>query len=74
MKSRRMRWVGHVVHMMTGEECHTGSWGKSRRKKILGRPTRRWEDNIKIYLRKLVWGDKLDPSGSGYDYNVLGSF
>jgi hypothetical protein len=32
----------------------------------LGKPRRRWEDNIKMYLRKLGWwGRELDHSGSG---------
>jgi hypothetical protein len=29
---------------------------KPEGKKPLGRPRRRWEDNIRIYLRELVWG------------------
>jgi hypothetical protein len=31
-----------------GRRMHIGSWGKARRKEILGRRRRRWEDNIKI--------------------------
>jgi hypothetical protein len=30
--------------------------GKPERKKPLGRPRRRWMDNIKIYLREIEWG------------------
>jgi hypothetical protein len=35
---------------------HTGSWGETRRKEKLGRARRRWEDNIKIDVRKIIWG------------------
>jgi hypothetical protein len=31
--------------------------GKPKRKRPLGRPRRRWEDNIKINLREIGWGD-----------------
>jgi hypothetical protein len=59
IKSRRMRWAGHVARM--GEVC-TGIWcGKPEGKRPLGRPRRRWEDNIKIYLpRRVMWGCGLD--------------
>jgi hypothetical protein len=30
-------------------------FGKTERKIPLGRPSRRWEDNIKMYLREIVW-------------------
>ena len=34
-------------------------------KRSLGRPRRRWEDNIKIQLQQVGWGHGLDRSGSG---------
>ena len=49
IKSRRMRWAGHVAG--TGErrgEVHTGFDGKPVRKRPLERPCRRWEDDIKM--------------------------
>jgi hypothetical protein len=39
-------------------------WKPERRRK-LGRPRRRWEDNIKMNLRDVGWGHGLDQSGSG---------
>jgi hypothetical protein len=39
--------------------------GKPEGKRPLGRPRRRWEDNIKIYLQEVGWGRGLDLDGSG---------
>jgi hypothetical protein len=39
--------------------------GKRAGKRQLGRPRRRWEDNIKIDLQKVGWGHGLDRAGSG---------
>jgi len=47
IKSRRMRWVGHVACM--GDSCVYGVLvGKPEGKRRLRRPWRRWEDNIKM--------------------------
>ena len=46
---------------------------KPGRKRPLGRPKGRWEDNIKMDLQKVVWGHGLDKSGSGLG-QVAGSF
>jgi hypothetical protein len=54
IKSRRMRWAGHVARM--GEECVQGFGGKARRKRNLGRPSRRWEDGIRMDLREIGCG------------------
>jgi len=48
IKSRRMRWVGHVAHM--GKGVLVG-WPEGKR--TLGRPMRRWENNIKMDLREI---------------------
>jgi hypothetical protein len=39
--------------------------GKREGRKPLGRPRRRWEDNIKMELREIGWGHGLDQSGLG---------
>jgi len=52
VKSRRMRWAGHVAHMGEGKGVHRVLVGKPEGKRPLGRPRRRWEDNIKMDLRK----------------------
>jgi hypothetical protein len=48
VKSRRMRWAGHVARMGEGRVVHRVLVGKPEGKRPLGRPRRRWEDNIKI--------------------------
>jgi hypothetical protein len=39
--------------------------GKSERKRLLGRPKRRWNFGIRMELRKICWGCGVDPFGSG---------
>ena len=48
VKSRRMRWTGHVARMWEGRGVHRVLVEKTERKRTLGRPRRRWEDNIKM--------------------------
>jgi hypothetical protein len=50
IKSRRMRWVGHVARMEEGGGVYRVLVGRPEGKRPLGRPKRRWEDNIKIDL------------------------
>ena len=49
-QSRRIRRAGHVARMGEGRGVHRVLVGKLEGKRPLGRPTRRWEDNIKIDL------------------------
>ena len=56
VKSRRMRWVGHVVRMGEGRGVHRVLVGKPEGKRPLGRPRRRWEDNIKMDLQEVGGG------------------
>ena len=51
IKSRRMRWAGHVVRMWEGRGMYRVLVGKPEGKRQLGRPRRRWEDNIKMDLQ-----------------------
>jgi hypothetical protein len=50
VKSRRMRWAGHVARMGEDREVHMVLVGKHEGKSLLGKPRSRWEDNIKIDL------------------------
>jgi len=52
-KSRRMRWAGHVARMGEGRSVYRVLVGKPEGRRPLGRPRRRWEDNIRIDLREV---------------------
>jgi hypothetical protein len=56
IKSRRMRWAGHVAHMGEGRGVYRVLLGKPEGKRPLGRPRRRWVDNIKTDLQKVGCG------------------
>ena len=57
VKSRRMRWAGHVARMGEDRVVHRGLVGKPEGKRQLGRPRCRWEDNIKMDLREVGGGE-----------------
>jgi hypothetical protein len=52
IKSRRMKWAGHVARMGEGRGVHRILVGRPESKRPLGRPRRWWEDNIKLYIRE----------------------
>jgi hypothetical protein len=56
IKSRRMRWAGHVARMREGRNVYRVLVGKPEGKGPLGRPRHRWEDGIKMDLREIGWG------------------
>jgi hypothetical protein len=56
IKSRRMRWAGHVARMGEGRNLYRVLVGKPERKSPLERPRRRWEDGIKTDLKVIGWG------------------
>ena len=51
IKSRRMRWAGHVARMGDRRGAYKFLVGKLEGKRPLGSPSRRWEDNIKMDLQ-----------------------
>ena len=53
LKSRRLRWAGHVARMEQSRNAYKVLVGNPESKRPLGRPGRRWEDNIKIDLREV---------------------
>ncbi|KAJ4449780.1 hypothetical protein ANN_01184 [Periplaneta americana] len=53
--SRSLRWAGHVAHMGEHENVYTMLVEILEGKKLLGRPRRRWEDNIKTDLREVEY-------------------
>jgi len=56
IKSRRMRWAGHVELMGRGEACTWFWWGNLRERDHWGGPRRRWKDNIKMHLQEVGCG------------------
>jgi hypothetical protein len=56
IKSRRMRWAVHVARMGEGRCAYRVLVGRPERRRPLGRPRRRWEDNIKMDLQEVGWG------------------
>jgi hypothetical protein len=55
IKSRRMRWAGHVARIGEKKKAYRILAGKPEGKRPLGRPRRRWVDNIKIDFREIGW-------------------
>jgi hypothetical protein len=53
IKSRRMRWAGHVARMREKRNVYMLLVGKPERKRPLGRPRRKWIDNIKMDLLEI---------------------
>jgi hypothetical protein len=53
IKSRRMKWAGHVACMGEGRGAYRVLVGRTKGKRPLGRPWYRWEDNIKMDLREI---------------------
>ena len=55
IKSRIKRWVGHVARMRERTGVYRVLVGKTQGKRPLGRPRRRREDNIKLYIQEVGW-------------------
>jgi len=65
-KSRRMRWAGHVARVGEERGVHRFLLGKPEGRRPLGRPRRRWADNIRMDLQDLgMWVYGLDWAGPG---------
>ena len=56
IKSRRMKWTGLVARMGERRGVYRVLVGKPERNKLLGRPRRRWKDNIKMDFREVGCG------------------
>ena len=56
IKSRRMRWAGHVARMGEEKEVYRVLLGKPEGRRPLGRPRRRWVDNIRMDLQEVGCG------------------
>ena len=56
IKSRRVRWAGHVACMGEWRGVYRVLLGKPEGKRPLGRPRRRWDDNIKMDFQEVGCG------------------
>ena len=56
VKTKRMRWAGHVAFMEKGRGVHRFLVGNPWGKRPIGRPRRRWKDNIKMDLQEVRGG------------------
>jgi hypothetical protein len=56
INSRRLRWAGHVARRGERRGAYRALVGKPEGGRPLGRPRRRWEDNMKMDLREVGWG------------------
>jgi hypothetical protein len=68
IKSRRMKWAGHVARMGEKRNAYRLLVGKPVAKRPLGRPRRRWEDNIRMGFGEVGWGN-VDWIGLAKDRN-----
>ncbi|KAJ4432413.1 hypothetical protein ANN_21032 [Periplaneta americana] len=58
IKSRRLRWAGHVAHMGESKNAYRMLVGRQKGNRPLWRPRRIWEDNIKMDLREVGYDDR----------------
>ena len=67
IKSTRLKWTGHVVRMEKGRSSFKILTGKPTEKRTLGRPRRRWEDNIRMNLKEITNDNKKNSINSAKD-------
>jgi hypothetical protein len=72
IKARRMRWEGHVARMGEMRNAYRSLVGKPEGRRPLGRPRRRWLDNIRMDLVEVGWGD-VDWIGLAQDRDRWGA-
>jgi hypothetical protein len=73
IKSRRMRWAGHVARMGATRNAYRILVGKPEGKRPLGKPRRRWVDNIKMDLKETAWDgmDWIDLAQDSVQWRTL---
>jgi hypothetical protein len=75
IKSRRMRWTGHVARMGEIRNVYSLCVGKPEGKRLLERPRRRWIDNVKMDLLEIVLNvvDWIGLAQDKYRWRALGN-
>jgi len=73
IKSRRIGWAEHVVYMQDSKGSYKFLVGRPDRKKSLGKPWHKWQDDIKICLQEVGWGgvDRVDLAQDRKRYRAL---
>jgi hypothetical protein len=73
MKSRMMRWAGHVARVGANRNTYRILERKPGRNRPLRRPRRRWVDNIKMDLKDIRWGgmDWIDLAEDGDQWRAV---
>jgi hypothetical protein len=73
MKLKRIRWAGHVARMEEKRNAYRIFMGKPERKRPLGKPRRRWKDNIRMDVVEIGWGgmDWIDLAQDRYQWMGL---
>jgi hypothetical protein len=69
VRSRRVRWAGHVARMGDERKLYKVLVGKPEGNRPLGRPRRRWEDGIRMHLREISLGRRW----IGFDWLKIGT-
>jgi hypothetical protein len=72
IRSRRMKWAGHVARMGEKRNAYRLLMGKPEGKRPLGRPRHTWVDNIRMDLGEVGWSD-VDWIGLAQDKNRWGA-
>jgi hypothetical protein len=73
INSRKMKWAGHIARMGEGRGVYRVLVGRPEVKRPLGRPRRRWEDNVKLYVQEVGCGgiDWIDLAEDRYNWQTL---
>jgi hypothetical protein len=71
IESRRMRLAGHIARMGEGRSVYRVLVGKLEGRRPLGRPRRRWEDNIRMDLPELRCVDWMELAQDGDRWRAL---
>jgi hypothetical protein len=73
IKSRRMRWAGHVARMVMKRNAYRMLVGMPYGKRPLKRPRRKWVDNIKTNLKEIGWNgmDWIDLAHNRNQWRAL---
>jgi hypothetical protein len=69
IKSKRIRWAGHVARMEEGRKVYKVLVGTPVEERPLGRPRRRWDQNVRCRILGRLAGGGVDTSGSGWGWS-----